>query len=133
MSPSEEATALRQELARLPSRTAYLVDRHSGLAGIKIRTPELTISRRTDLARLDARALELGFVHRVADLALAESRVRERARVLAEGGDCQAEPAKDPLPSSNSDGMANPPASPSPTSRIPRSPSPRRRRPEGIG
>ncbi|MGA9655903.1 MAG: hypothetical protein WBV96_18525 [Polyangia bacterium] len=133
MSASEEATVLRQELARLPSRTAYLVDRHSGLAGIKIRTPELKIPGRTDLARLDAKALEIGFVQRVADLARAESRIRERARTLAEGEGSHAEPAKDPLPSTTPDGTVESSAPPpSPAAAVPRVSSPRRR-PGGIG
>jgi hypothetical protein len=78
-----ELTLLKEELARLPDRTCYLLDRRSGIPAALMRTADLTL-RATDaeVRALESRAAKSDAVLSLSDLEQGQESVRRRLAQL---------------------------------------------------
>lgn len=80
---SAELALLREELSRLPDRECYLVDRRTGLPGVRMRTADLSLDASPeDVRGLVERASRSDLVAPVAELEEGERAVRERVEQL---------------------------------------------------
>lgn len=79
-----ELVLLREELARLPDRQCYIVDRRTGLPGVLIRTADLRLrASEADVRALEVRASRSEFVAAVSDLEVRQAEIRATiARLL---------------------------------------------------
>jgi hypothetical protein len=88
-----ELALLREELARLPDRECYFVDRRKGLPGVRMRTADLKLAATDeDVQALTERASRSDAVASVTELEQGERAVQERVNALLGSDQPQPDP-----------------------------------------